>query len=150
MVKAVRHRDRDITSTLLELGSGELLSDVEVVLTNRVTRVAGQLTDDRGVPGLPERFGGVPPVPNGTVIVFADDDGKWGEASSFVRTTRPDQQGRYEIRGLPAGDYLAVALDYVQNGAWNDPQFLESLRRDAQRFTLADGGSQALALKVVP
>jgi hypothetical protein len=138
MVKAVRHRDRDITSTLLELPSGEQLSDVEVVLTNRVTRVAGQLTDDRGAP-----------LSSGTVIVFAEDDGKWGEASAFVRTARPDQQGQYELRGLPAGDYLAAALEYVQNGMWNDPQFLESLRRDAQRFTLGDGGTQALSLKVL-
>ena len=138
MVKAVRHRDRDITSTLLELPSGEHLSDVEVVLTNRVTRVDGQLTDDRGAP-----------LSTGTVIVFAENDEKWGDASAFVRTARPDQQGRYELRGLPAGDYLAVALEYVQNGMWNDPQFLESLRRDARRFSLGDGGSHSLSLNVI-
>ena len=137
MVTSVRHRDTDITSTLLELPSGEQLTDVEVVLTNRVTRVVGRLTDERGTP-----------LSTGTVIVFAEDDGKWGEATAFVRTARPDQQGRYEIRALPAGDYLAVALDYVQNGRWNDPEFLESLRRDAQRFTLAAGGSQSLTLKI--
>jgi hypothetical protein len=139
MVKAIRTSDRDITSTLMDLASGERLSDVDVVVSNRVSSVSGQITDDRGAPAA-----------TGTVVVFAEDAEKWGESTAFVRAARPDQQGRYEIKGLPSGDYLAVALDYVQNGMWNDPQFLESLRRDAQRFTLADGGSQALSLKVAP
>jgi hypothetical protein len=137
MVKAVRHHDRDIMSSMLELRSGEQLQDVEIVLSNRVTRVSGQLNDDRGRP-----------VTDGTVVMFADDPERWGENSAFVRIARPDQQGRYEIRGLPGGDYLAVALDYLQNGAWNDPEFLESLRRDARRVTIADGASQSVSLRV--
>jgi hypothetical protein len=137
MVKTVRQSDRDITSSMLELRSGEQLSDVEIVLSNRVTRVVGQLADDRGAP-----------VTAGTVVVFAEDAERWGENSTFVRVARPDQQGRYEVRGLPAGDYLAAAVEYVATGTWNDPEYLESLRRDAQRFTLAEGGVQALSLRV--
>jgi hypothetical protein len=138
MVKAVRQNDRDITSSMLELRSGQQLSDVEIVLSNRVTRVVGQLADDRGAP-----------VTGGTVVVFVEDAERWGENSTFVRVARPDQQGRYEVRGLPAGDYLAVAVEYVATGTWNDPEYLESLRRDAQRFTLAEGGVQALSLRLL-
>jgi hypothetical protein len=137
MVKAIRHEDRDITSRLLELRSGESLADVEVIVTSRITTVTGQLADDRGQP-----------LPNGTVVIFSEDTERWGETTAFVRTARPDQDGRYEIKGLPAGDYLALALDYVQEGMWNDPEFLESLRQYAQRFTLIEGGSHALSLKV--
>jgi len=32
---------------------------------------------------------------------------------------------------------------------WNDPEYLESLRRYAQGFTLADAATSALALKIV-
>ena len=138
MVKAIRRNDRDISETPLELKSGEQLSEVQVLVTNRVTSVVGQLTDDRGVP-----------LPDGTIVIFADDSAKWGSASRFVRTGRPDQQGHYEIKGLPAGDYLAVAVNYVEDGAWNDPEFLESLRRYAQRLTVGDASTQAIALKLV-
>jgi len=65
-----------------------------------------------------------------------------------VRSARPDQQGQYQIRGLPAGEYLAVAIDYVQEGMWNDPEFLESLRRYAQRVTISEGNGVSLALKL--
>jgi hypothetical protein len=134
--KVIRRSDRDISETPLELRSGEQLSDVQVVVTNRVISVIGQLTDDRGMP-----------LPDGTVVIFADDSTKWGAASRFVHTARPDQQGRYEIKGLPTGEYLAVAVDYVEDGMWNDPEFLESLRRYAQRLSVTDASAQTIALK---
>jgi hypothetical protein len=137
MVKGIRHENRDITSVLLDMGSGEQLSNVEVIVTDRLTTVTGRVTNDRAVP-----------LPNGTIVVFSEDSERWGEASAFVRTARADQDGGYEIKGLPAGDYLAVALDYVQDGIWSDPEYLESLRPYAQRFTVVDGGSHALSLKV--
>ena len=106
-------------------------------MSNRVTTVTGQLADDRGVP-----------LANGTVVVFADDSSKWGVGSRFVRAVRPDQQGRWEVKGLPAGEYHAAALDYVEELAWNDPAFLESLRVHARRVLLADGATQSVSLKI--
>jgi hypothetical protein len=82
------------------------------------------------------------------VILFAADASKWYEGSRFVRATRPDQRGRYRIRGLLPGDYLAVALDYVEDGIWNDPDYLESLRRHAQKVALASAAA-SLPLTVV-
>ena len=137
-MKSIVYDGREITDVPVEAKSGEELSGIQVIVTSRVTTVAGQLTDDQGAP-----------VVDGTVLLFADDSSKWWEESRWVRSVRPDQQGRYEIRGLPAGDYLAVALNYVEDGIWNDPEYLESLRRYAQRLTLAEGQSQSPALKVI-
>lgn len=53
---------------------------------------------------------------------------KWTLDSRFVRAARPDQQGQFEIRGLPPGEYRAIALDYVEEGIWNDPDYLSELR----------------------
>ena len=83
------------------------------------------------------------------MLVFASDASKWWEESRWIRAVRPDQQGRYEVRGLPAGDYLAVALSYVEDGMWNDPEYLESIRRYAQKLTLNEGDSQSPALTLV-
>lgn len=138
MVKSIVHNGRDLADRPIELSGDEVLSGVEIVITNRVSTVAGQLLDEKGVP-----------VVDATVIVFADDASQWGEDARTVRAVRPDNRGRYQIKGLPAGNYLAIALEYVENGVWNDPEFLESLRRDAQRFTLTDASEQTLALKLV-
>ncbi len=137
-LKAVRHDGRDIADTAMELKSGEELSGVQVVLSNRVTSVTGDLLDEKGAP-----------LPDGTVIVFAADSSKWFDGSRFVQATRPDQKGRYQIKGLPAGDYLAIAVDFVEQGVWNDPEYLASIREHAQKITLDDGGAQVISLKLV-
>ena len=89
------------------------------------------------------------PMTDGTVIVFADSADKWWENSRYVRAVRPDQQGHYEIKGLPAGEYLALAVDAVEDGMWNDPEYLESIRRYGQKVTISEGGSQSLTLTLV-
>ena len=53
------------------------------------------------------------------------------------------------MSGLPAGEYLAVAVEYVEDGLWNDPEYLESLRRYGKRFALTEAQTQVLELKVV-
>ena len=138
MLKAVMHDGRDISDALVALGSGQALSDVQVILTNRVTSVSGRLESDKKTP-----------LRDATVLVFDADATKWYESSRRVRSTRPDQDGQWQIKGLPPGEYLAIALDYVEDGAWNDPEYLEGLMRDSERLTLAEAGAETVALKLV-
>ena len=49
---------------------------------------------------------------------------------------------------LPAGTYRAVARDFVEEGQWEDRKFLEEARADAVRFTLSEGGTETLSLKL--
>lgn len=137
MLKHVMHDGRDITDAVVALGSGQTMNDVQVVLTNRVTSISGRLADEKNAP-----------LRDATVLVFDADATKWYETSRRVRSTRPDQDGQWQVKGLPAGDYLAIALDYVEDGSWNDPEYLESLMRDAERVTLPEAGSPTVALKL--
>ena len=66
----------------------------------------------------------------------------------MIRSARPDQNGRYEIRGLPPGEYLAAALDYVRENQWNDPEFLEELKSRADKFSLNESEHRQLDLIV--
>ena len=57
----------------------------------------------------------------------------------------PDQQGKFQIKGLPAGDYLAVSHSITsRTGSWNDPEYLESIRRYGQRISLSEAESQTV------
>jgi hypothetical protein len=40
---------------------------------------------------------------------------------------------------------LAVALDYVEDREWNDPDYLDSMRRRSQKLTLAAAASEQVA-----
>jgi hypothetical protein len=138
MLKTVLRDNRDITDEPLEFRGGDPLTGVQVILTDRIATVIGQVTDDRNAL-----------IAEGTVLVFHRDAEKWPDESRYLRAVRPDQQGQFEIRGLPPGEYLAVALGYVQDGQWSDPEYLESIRRYAQRVRIGDGDTQTISLKLV-
>jgi hypothetical protein len=138
MVKHVRHDGRDITDEAIELRSGQQLTGVEIMITNRVTQIDGQVVDEKSAP-----------VGDATVLLFPANADHWYENSRAIRATRPDQQGRWQLKAMPAGDYLAIALDYMEVDAWQDPEYLESLRRHAERVTISEGSAHSLTLKVV-
>jgi hypothetical protein len=137
-IKAIIQDGRDISGKLIEGSGGTALPAVQVVVSNRPASVKGQVTDANGIA-----------TTESTVIVFADDSEKWFESSRYVRAARPDQKGQYEIKGMPPGEYLGVALDYVPDRIWNDPEYLESIRRYAQKVTLSEGGASTMSLKLV-
>ena len=138
MVRSIQHDGRDITNATLELKSGEQLSGVEIFVTDRITEIAGAVVDDRGAA-----------VGDATVLLFPVDADRWYENSRSVRATRPDQQGRWQLKAMPPGEYYAIALEYMEADAWHDPEFLESLRRHATRVTVGEGSSPAVALRLV-
>jgi hypothetical protein len=138
MVQTVTHNGRDITDALLDAKSGDVLSGVTVVLTNRVTHVNGFVVDSAGNP-----------TGDANLIIFSVEPNKWWEGSRFVRTTRPEESGRYWIDGLPAGDYLAVAVASVSEAQLYDPEFLKSLRPHATHLSLGSGETRVLSLRLM-
>jgi hypothetical protein len=135
-IRSIDAAGRDLTDAPIEFTSGEKLGDVTITLTNRFPTLTGSTTDRRSAPR------------EAMVIVFAEDATKWGEDSRLVRTVRSDKAGSFRLTAMPPGDYLAVALDYVVDGDWHDPQFLESLRAQAVRVALEEGATAAVALQV--
>jgi hypothetical protein len=49
---------------------------------------------------------------------------------------------------MPPGSYNIIAVDYVEAGAWGDPELLERLKAHAKRITVSEGGSERLDLKL--
>ena len=81
------------------------------MLTDKSTEVSGRVTDIRG-----------DAVTDATVIVFPADDTRWTFQSRFVRTARPDLDGRYQIRGLPPLDRtFVVAVQGLEDGQASNP-----------------------------
>jgi hypothetical protein len=54
----------------------------------------------------------------------------------------------FDARSLPPDDYLAVALPSVGETEWLDPEFLQAVRPLATAFTLREGESKTLALRL--
>jgi hypothetical protein len=136
-IRAVRYRGTDVTDAGIEVRPSEDLADVEVELTNRPTDVSGVVTNAKGEA-----------IKDYSVIVFPQDSDKWTPNSRYMRTSRPDQDGRYKVTGVPPGQYLLIALDYLDQNEWNDKDFLEKIRSKATTFSLNDGETKSVDLRI--
>jgi protocatechuate 3,4-dioxygenase beta subunit len=125
----------DITDVPLDLRTRDV-EGVEVLLTPKVSRIAGTVADDKG------------PISDYAVVLFASDPTKWIDRSRFVVMARPTQQGRFTVTGLPPEEYLAIAVPSIVGAEYMDPEFLQQLRINATAFTLTDGESKTLDLKL--
>ena len=63
------------------------------------------------------------------------------------RAARAGRDGRYQTAGLPAGDYLLVAVADESTANWQDPAILATLARVARAVTIGEGDSQSLDLR---
>lgn len=136
-VKKVTIAGNDFTDVPIDFTGGDV-NGIEVVLSNQHTEVAGQVTDIRGVV-----------AGDATVVIFPADPEKWTPRPRHIEAARPDQQGRYHFEGLPAGRYLAVALDFLEDGEEQNPDLLKEWARLATSVTLGDGEKRVLDLRVV-
>ena len=138
MVKSIVAGSADVTDGTLELRGTEQLTNARIVLTDRVSEVNGAATVRNQ------------DASSYSVLVFAEDPALWTFPTRYVRMTRADTQGRFTLRGLPGGDpYLIAAVDYVEDGEWQDPEFLERLRESASRLTLRDGETKTVSLRLI-
>ena len=59
-------------------------------------------------------------------------------------------KSRNNIEAFPPGErYLAVAVDYLEQGEFQDPLFLERMRGRATAFSLTDGENKNVDLTLV-
>jgi len=45
-------------------------------------------------------------------------------------------------------DYRVIALDYVDQNEWNDPDFLERIRSKATAFSINEGEAKSIDLRI--
>jgi hypothetical protein len=127
---------RDVTDEPVEVKPGEVMRGAEIVLTTRTTDVDGTV---EMAPSGPS------PI---TVLVFPADPPERDPQSRRVQLRRVDRDGRFRIRGLPPGEYLAAAVPYIWQGEWLDADFFNRLAPAASRLRLTAGARASLRLKV--
>lgn len=130
-IKSINLEGRDYSDLPVDVRNGQHVDGMTIVISKKLATLQGRLVDKDARPAF------------GSVILFPEDSARWGEGSRLMRTTRPDRLGNFEIRTVPAGDYLIAAVDAVQPGATDDPEFLKGLADDATKVTVSDGSMPA-------
>ena len=137
-LKSVFLNGQDITDTPVEFPPAQTISGMQIVLTKKITTLSGLVTDAKGNPVL-----------DATVIAFPLDDKLWTFQSRFIKASRPDQDGRFRMTGLPGpGSYLVMALQGLEDGQAGDPDFLASMKDQATKVELGEGETKSLDVKL--
>lgn len=127
-LRSVMHEGKDIVDAPLDVRGGAMVDGLSVLLTRTLPEVRGTLLDAKGQ------------VPDGSIILFPDDAALWAEESRLIKRVRPDAAGAFTVRQVIPGNYLVAAVEYVRDGEFQDPAFLEGLREQARRVRVDDSG----------
>ena len=128
ILKSVTIGGRDVTDTPIALRSGQAVSDVALVFGDQLSEITGRILDTSGAA-----------VPDFTVLAFSTDPSLWRPLSRQIMTARPDQTGKYRIRGLPPGEYYLATVDPTEQGEWFEPAYLDEHRAGAAHVSLSEG-----------
>jgi hypothetical protein len=110
-------------SRSLELANGQSVTNVQFNLP-RGGVITGRITDEFGEPVA-------------------------GTSVKVMKHQYVEGRRQFEVKGLPAGNYLALAVDHLEEGQDRDPEFLQQMRSSGMGLALADGERKPLALKIV-
>lgn len=143
-LKAVFANGVDVTDAPLPFGTrDQSLSDVQIVVTNRLTELTGTVTDARGDPAV-----------DYTLLIFPTDRDKWQWGSRYFRRAVPAAAGNFTVRGLPPGDYFVApvsGMSVLREGpdTWQDPDVLDSIALRAAHATLAEAAKLSVTARLI-
>ena len=136
-VKQIVVDGQDVTDVPIDFTGARTLDDVRIVLTDKQTELFGSVTDVDGRP-----------VKDYVVVLLPHELREGVSPLRFTRTIRPDQQGAYRTRNLPAGRFVAVAVESLEEGAEWDPEFQKRARDAGQVITIRAEQSNTVDLKL--
>jgi hypothetical protein len=138
MLKAVLFNGTDIIDRPTDFQPGMVVEGLELVFTQKAGEISGTVTTDRGA--LPAET---------NIVLFPADESLWAEFGRLVRVARPEKDGTYWFRMLPAhDDYLLIAAFDLEPGQYMDPDFLRSVRDRAMRLSLFDGEKKVQNIRI--
>jgi hypothetical protein len=88
-------------------------------------------------------------VPGAVVTIFANTPSERLYRTDMYRVTASDMTGRFELKGLPPGDYKIFAWENVENAAWMDTGFLDAYEQRGRALRIDEGSVTSGDLTVI-
>jgi hypothetical protein len=135
VVKAVSYRGQDITDVGLDVDSRQRFDDVRVTITDVASDVSGVVRDAGGAA-----------VADATVLIVPLSQQFWTRTNRRFRLLRTDPTGRYRVRGLPAGEYRAVATLELDESEAYRPDLVKDISEASTPLSLTSLEQRVLDL----
>jgi hypothetical protein len=134
-VKFIRYGSSDALESGFTVFRGTQ-SSLDVTISSRGARVQGAVTDKDNLPVT------------GVWVVLVPDEAH-RDQSRLYQKTATDQYGHYLLRGIAPGDYKIFCWDEVEDGAWEDPDFLRTFEVRGQKISVDDADVKTADIVVI-
>lgn len=143
----VQGQSKDCYIKSIHYGSSEALENgftvvrgtqpsLEVTISSRGAHVSGAVTDNDNLPVT------------GVWVVLVPDEAH-RDQSRLYQKVATDQYGHYLLRGILPGDYKIFCWDEVEDGAWEDPDFLKTFEDRGQKISVEDADTKTADVVVI-
>lgn len=135
-VKSVKAGQQEVIDSGLDLTNGAAPGDLEVTLSNKAASVSGAVVDERQQRAV------------GTTVLLIPVGAHRGQFR-YTRRTATDQSGAFSVTGVIPGEYLAFAVDGMEEGSWEDPEFLQRYESKGVKLKLGEAASENVQLTLL-
>lgn len=136
-VKSARFNGEDVTHAPIDLSAGGG-GTLEIVLSPKAASIAGIVRDAQGQ------------VLSAAPVTLWSATPDAGSPSRGIRFEASDQNGAFEFRGLPPGEYFLAAWEETDAGLLEYHPFLTQFNGEAARLKLAENAHAALEAPLTP
>lgn len=137
-LKRVEYQGADITDTPWMFNYEEVVNGFKLVLSNRITHVRGFLVSQDA-----------DDIQSYAIVAFPTNPLHWRTMSRYTKLTYPDAAGRYEIRGLPPGQYMLAATRAFDRSDLSNPKAFDQLlsQHGVVSFSLRESETRGVNLQ---
>jgi protocatechuate 3,4-dioxygenase beta subunit len=135
-IKAARLSGRNILDSTIDFTSG-VAGNLEIVLGADAGQAEGLVFDAADQPV------------SGAIVALVPDTAHRGGRGRYKSATT-DQYGRFDVKGIAPGDYKLFAWEDIDDGAYEDPEFLKRFEERGETASIRERSHTSYQLKLIP
>jgi hypothetical protein len=135
-IQSIRMGTHDVLNEGIQF-NGEADAKIEIVIGTHPGSLSGSVTDNQQIPSI-----------NTTVVLVPDMARR--QRSDAYKTAITDASGRFQLASIPPGEYKAFAWNSVEDGAWQDADFLRHYEDLGMPIHIVESGAVRISLPVIP
>jgi hypothetical protein len=135
-IKEVRFGSQDVLNTPLNFSGAGVPATLDVVVSTRISRIEGTITDDKSQ------------AVRGVQAVLLPDQHR--DRPDLFRNVTTDQNGRFLMEGVAPGDYKVFAWEALEQFAYYDPDFVRRYEQRGHPVNVSEASSQTVQVRLIP
>jgi hypothetical protein len=135
-VKSIRYGGDDVLNGSLHL-DGRAADRLDVVLATNPGTLTGTVVSRNGES-----------LANAAVALVPDAAHR--QRADLYRSAYTDDAGRFQLKGIPPGDYSAFAWEDIEEGLWRDPDFIRRSEAAGKPVRVVEGGGVNIQVVAIP